>query len=620
MPSSTANSDNHPFSAPTVVRATWYDFTRAWRALVVYELLFKLVDAWLLAPAVALLLRTVLMQAGRATVTNHEIFDFLFTPLGILYAALFGTVAVASRLIEQAGVMLVASLATNNERPQIASSLRRLLFKPLNIFKLGAVKVILLTVTFAPFVAIAVFFYGLLLSQHDIYFYWTDRPPIFWVAVSIGLVILLCAGTVGLWLYVRWAFALPIALFEQQLAHRALRTSRDRMRGIAWRVACFVVGWQGVVLLLATLVGLAYRQFAVLVIGSATERSSWLLLLLLIVQALLLAAVSFVAAVGQGLLTRRLYLTRAEQLGIDVGHQSEENTASDGPRSIIVTRFVYVSLAAVLLSPVLIWIGLTQTGYAKPAVQITAHRGHARAAPENTLAAIRKAIESGADYAEIDVQLTADHQVILLHDRDLKRVAGDSRRLADLNFSELRQLDVGSWFDASFAAERVPTLAEVIELAKGRIKLNIELKYYGPDEGLARRVAEVVAAHRFTQDALVTSFNYEALLENKRRNPEQRVGLIIAHSLGDVNRLEVDVFSVRADHLSDSMLRSAHRLQREVHVWTVNDRAAMTQWIQRGVDNLITSDPDLAIAVRREWSEMSGAEQLLQSSRLLLGI
>ncbi|QDU31760.1 Glycerophosphoryl diester phosphodiesterase [Anatilimnocola aggregata] len=612
--------DNHSLSAPTVLRAAWSDFTRAWRGLVIYELLFKLVDAWLLVPAVALLLRTVLAHAGRFTVTNHEILDFLFTPLGILYAAIFGTVAVTSRLIEQAGIMLVVSLATRGERPTLMAWLKKLFFKSLNITKLGAVKVVLLTVVFAPFVALAVITYGLLLTQHDIYFYWINRPPVFWLAAGIGLVILLGAASVGCWLYVRWAFALPIALFEQKLAHVALRTSAQRVRGIGWRVAAFLLGWQFLALLMAALVGIAYRQLALLLIGAATERPGWLVLLLLLVQALLLAAVSFVAAVGQGALMRRLYLSRAEQLGVDVGRLTTEEAATSEPRSILVTRLVYVSLSAVLLSPILIWIGLLQAGDAKPWVKVTAHRGHARAAPENTLAAIRKAIESGADYAEIDVQLTADGHVILLHDRDLKRVARDSRRLADLNLAELRQLDVGSWFASSFAGERVPTLEEVIALAKGRIKLNIELKYYGPDDGLARRVAEVVADQGFTKDALVTSFNYEALLENKRHNPAQRVGLIVAHSLGDVSRLEVDALSVRADHLNDAMLRSARRLKREVHVWTVNDRTAMTQWIQRDVDNLITSDPDLAIEVRREWSELGSAEQLLQSSRVLLGI
>src|SRR5690349_1004261 len=113
--------DRQPLAATAILRAAWNDFAQAWRALVVYELCFKLVDAWLLVPAAALLLHAVLAQAGRVTVTNHEILDFLLTPQGIVYAAIFGTVAVASRLVEQAGIMLVASLAASREQPSLVA-------------------------------------------------------------------------------------------------------------------------------------------------------------------------------------------------------------------------------------------------------------------------------------------------------------------------------------------------------------------------------------------------------------------------------------------------------------------------------------------------------------------
>ncbi|HEY8505745.1 MAG TPA: glycerophosphodiester phosphodiesterase family protein, partial [Gemmataceae bacterium] len=204
--------------------------------------------------------------------------------------------------------------------------------------------------------------------------------------------------------------------------------------------------------------------------------------------------------------------------------------------------------------------------------------------------------------------------------RDLKRVAGDSRRLADLTYEEVRRLDVGSWFDPSFAGERVPTLAEAIGLARGRIKLNIELKYFGPDRGLAAEVARLIRDERFESDSLVTSFEYDALRKVKQELPGVRTGFIVAHALGDVTRLEVDVLNVRADHLSDGLLRAAHRHGREVHAWTVNDPREMIRLMKRGVDNILTSDPDLLVRVRGEWAGLTDAERLLLASRLLLGL
>jgi glycerophosphoryl diester phosphodiesterase len=133
-------------------------------------------------------------------------------------------------------------------------------------------------------------------------------------------------------------------------------------------------------------------------------------------------------------------------------------------------------------------------------------------------------------------------------------------------------------------------------------------------------VARLVREQDLESDCLITSFDYDALLEVKRHNPRLRTGLIVAHALGDVGRLQVEVLSVRADWLSDDVLRAAHRRGQEVHVWTVNDPRQMAQWIKSGVDNIITSDPDPAIRARDEWAQLTGAERLVLASRLLLGL
>jgi glycerophosphoryl diester phosphodiesterase len=138
---------------------------------------------------------------------------------------------------------------------------------------------------------------------------------------------------------------------------------------------------------------------------------------------------------------------------------------------------------------------------------------------------------------------------------------------------------------------------QVIDLARGRIKLNIELKFFGPDRRLARAVARLVGEQHLESDCIVTSFDYDALLEGKRENPHLRTGIIVGKALGDVSRLEVEALSVGADGLSDKMLRAAHRRGKEVHVWTVNDSRRMALLIKRGVDKVITDDPDLAIRV-----------------------
>jgi glycerophosphoryl diester phosphodiesterase len=611
---------NEPLTVAALARSVWHDFLRARRALFVYELVFKLAEAWLLVPVVAVVLAAVLRRSGHVAVSNLDILDFLLTPTGLLYAALFTTVAVAMLLFEQAGIMVVAALNGSAERPRLTQALRAAFPKLLRIVQLGAIQAALLALALVPFVLLAVLTYGLLLSEHDVYFYLKDRPPVFWLAAVIGGLLVLAALAVGLWLYVRWAVALPILLFEDQFSRAALRASRERMRGAGWRVGFILLGWLLGVLLLGVAVEAGFRLSAGAVLARAGERPVALMVLLLLVQGTLLATVSFVLVVGFGLVTWRLYLMRNAQLGLPTPGGGEAASETPRPISPWNWRLAWLSLPLFFLAPLALWGTLSRYVTDRPPVRVTAHRGNARAAPENTLSAMRKAIESGADYAEMDVQQTADGKVVLLHDRDLKRVAGLSRRLDELTYDEVRQLDVGSWFDPAFSGERVPTLAEVIDLCRGRIRLNIELKFFGPERRLAGEVARILREEDFESDCLVTSLDYDALREAKQHNPRLRIGLTIAHALGDVSRLEVDALSVRADFLSDEVLRAAHRHGQEVHVWTINDPRQMTRQMMRGVDNIITSDPDLAVRVRDEWAGMTGTERLVLASRLLLGL
>lgn len=604
-----------PPTVPELVRSAWRDYRRAWPALFVFELLFKLLQTWLLAPAVAVALAMIMAQSGRVAVTNWDILDFARTPAGLLYAAVLGTAVVVALLFEQAGIMALAAAAVPRRRPN-----RRILLaaarKSIRIARLGALKVALLALTVVPFVLLAALTYAVFLSGHDIYFYLSVRPPAFWLAAGTGGLLLLAALAAGTVLYVRWSLALPILVFESESAGAALRASRDRVRGVAWRVGLVLVGWQVAVLSAGAALMVGFRLVAATVLDNVGENPVARILALLIAQGGLLATWSFAAVVGQSLLTRRVYLARSEELGL-LGSEA----ADAGPgRPPWVRRLAYLTLMLALVGPLSLWARLQAYLVDRPPVGVTAHRGHARAAPENTLSAIRKAIESGADYAEVDAQLTADGVVVLLHDRDLMRVAGDSRRLGDLTYPEVRQLDVGSWFDPAFAGERVPTLVEVIRLARGRIRMNVELKFFGPDRRLAEAVAGIVRDEHFESECLVTSFEYDALEEVKRRVPGVRTGLIVAHALGDISRLDVDVFNVRADHLSDDLIREAHRRGRQVHVWTVNDPGEMIRFMKRGVDNILTSDPDLLIRVRAEWTALSGPERLLLASRLLLGL
>lgn len=609
---------NQSFKLLDLVKAVWQDFSRSRRPLILFTFALKFTELLLFLPLVALGLSLLLSLAGHIAVSNQDILSFLLSPLGLLYAVVVSIFTASMLMIEQAGYISFVSLADSTAKPTLQQYLRAAVRKPLRVIELAVVELALMALAAVPFAVLAYGVYWLLLSEHDINFYLAERPPAFWMAAGSGGLILVSALALGAFLYTRWSLALPILLFENKYSVHALRASRDRVKGVRWRFGLILFGWWIGALLFGIILETAYQHLAGWVLSSAGEEPTLTVLGLLIGQAGLLATWSFIVVVGVGLITFRLYRLRSEELGLIQSPETEELNANQ--LKSWNWKLLLVSLILMTLSPVAIWYSLNRFAAERRPIEVTAHRGHARAAPENTISAVRKAIESGAEWAEIDVLLTADGVVVLLHDRDFKRVAGDSRRVRDLTLDEARKLDVGSWFSPAFAGERVPTLEEVMKLARGKIKLNIEMKFFDNDLSLARAVERLIRENDFEKDCIVTSFNLEALLEIKKLNPRIRVGLIVAKALGNISKMEVDLFSVRADWLSDRTLSAINRRGKEVHVWTVNDPVEAKRLIKRGVDNILTSDPDKIIAVRNEWAGLSSKQKFVQAARILLGL
>jgi glycerophosphoryl diester phosphodiesterase len=244
-------------------------------------------------------------------------------------------------------------------------------------------------------------------------------------------------------------------------------------------------------------------------------------------------------------------------------------------------------------------------------VVITAHRGSSAAAPENTLAAVALALDQEADFVEIDVQETADGVIVVLHDADLMRLAGTRLNIWDADYDDLRDLDVGSWFSPEFSDERIPTLEEVLEMVRGRARLNIELKYNGHDVRLAERVVEVVEAAGMESEVVLMSLNYAGVRELKALRPEWKVGFLSAAAVGKLAKIDADFLAVSTRLATPTFIASAHRKGKEVHVWTVNDRLGMSEMIGRGVDVIITDKPALARSVLEERAKLTPVERLL---------
>ena len=587
--------------------------------LVAYGVLAKVVEAGLLAPFSAWVVGTLILTTGSVAVSNEQILSFVFSPPGAVAVLAGGTLAFLVTFLEQSGLMMIAAAAHADGRCSAIAALWHAIRRGRDLLVLALLQLLLYVVCFLPFAVIAGVAYLVWLSAHDINYYLTERPPAFWRAAAVGGIAV--AGLVlslG-WLYVRLLFALPACVLANQRPMASLRLSFQLTKGSVLRYAGFFVVWLAAVAVLGGVFAGALQIVERFSIGLAGQRLALLIPTLggLVVLNLLTAAlVSFVGVTTGALLVVWLYHDAARDRP-DLRAQLPVGLPSGGgiPRWLSKRRMLVGAALVLFAATVAVSYLLIEHVDIEDRVAVTAHRGSSRSAPENTLSAIEAAIRQDADFAEIDVQETADGVIVVLHDSDLMRVAGLNKNIWEVEYAEIESVDAGSWFSEQFRGERIPTLQQVIDTARGRIRLNVELKFNGHDKKLVERVVRLVRENDFHSQCVLCSLSRDGVRKAKALDERIQVGHIVSAAIGDVAKLDVDLLSILHQHVTPSLVRSVHRAGKEIHAWTVNDRQRMSALVDLGVDNILTDDPELLRAVLDERAEMSSAQRMLLGVR-----
>jgi glycerophosphoryl diester phosphodiesterase len=228
------------------------------------------------------------------------------------------------------------------------------------------------------------------------------------------------------------------------------------------------------------------------------------------------------------------------------------------------------------------------------------HRGYPARFPENTLAAFKGAIEAGCDMIELDVTLTKDRKVVVIHDDTLDRTTTGKGPVKDRSFEEVRRLDAGSWFDGRFSGERVPELSAVLDLTAGRCMLNIEIKTSAfeadcPADAVERQVVNLVKAGGAMDRVIVSSFDRRILQRIAAIDDPPAIAYISDHG-ADRKLLELllamKAFSwhPRFKILTRDQVDRLHAAGLKVFPWTINTREEAQRVLSLGVDGLICNE------------------------------
>ncbi len=580
---------------------------RAWRevranlaGLVLLEILVATLQLALIVPLSSLGLSWLIGRSGELALSNTEIAEFLGSPTGWLTALFVLVVTFFSFFVRAAGALriLASGEPSGVALGQVITLMPRLIGLALRqLFGYASILV--------PLVLIGLVTIPPLLEGHDINYYLQERPPAFWQAVGLagGLATI---GAIGVFvLFLRWLQSIPVLVLERLGCRASSRRSAELVGRTRWPLVGTLLAWGVALKLLAVVVAFGFGGFTSLLLGWAglsLARLIPILALLLLAELLLAQVFAFLG----------ISITFALVLSFYREARREEPIPGSDSRA---PRFGNRGVAAVAAGAFLLAAVPTLLIYAEIEVRedaaITAHRGSSSRAPENSLSAITAAIEDGADFAEIDVQETADGQIVLLHDLDLMRVAGVDRRIWEIGLEELQTLDAGSWFAPEFAGERIPTLEEAIDLAGTSLRLNIELKFNGHEPNLVRRTVEIVRERGFESRCVVSSLSRQGLREVEALAPELETGLIVGASVGDITRVQVDFFSVNSSLIDYVLVSGIRDADKSLHAWTVNDPGEAWRLLTLGVDNLITDVPTEMVEARAEFVELSGAERLL---------
>jgi glycerophosphoryl diester phosphodiesterase len=228
---------------------------------------------------------------------------------------------------------------------------------------------------------------------------------------------------------------------------------------------------------------------------------------------------------------------------------------------------------------------------------VFAHRGNSATAPENTLSAFEQAVKVGADGVELDVQLTRDGRVVVIHDETLDRTTNGAGWVKDHDWEALRRLDAGSWWDPRFSTERIPLLNDVLDLLSGTgLIVNIELKNGRVRyPGLEAAVLNCVDRFRMADRVILSSFHHPSLRVLRGMRPEISLAALVESGLYEpwVYARYAGVHALHPDWraIDEATVKACRSVGIAVRPYTVDDPKMMQQFSEWGVDGIITNHP-----------------------------
>ncbi|MBS9359865.1 glycerophosphodiester phosphodiesterase [Listeria welshimeri] len=405
----------------------------------------------------------------------------------------------------------------------------------------------------------------------------------------------------GTWLYViamaiifyisaRLVFALPYFIEDKSIKiNGAIRKSWNYPKKrlffmlLKWILLIVVMGF--LVSIIATIIMLPLLLIEKITPGIAVVIAGITLTILQVIG-------FFVAGVFQGIIAQLLVRN-----AFTIEAQTTSVSRSQFPHK---KRFIVGGIIIFIIFSSFNVYAVNATLY-EPNTEIIAHRGDTVNAVENTVEAIESAAKAGADYSEIDIQETKDHQFVVFHDMTLRRLAGSSKRVADMTLQELQQTKITSGAYSSHIA----SFDEIINAAKkNKIDLLVEVKLHGGESSdMVERFITLLKKEKVADKYLVQSLNQPVIEKIEHADPSLETGIILALNIGNLPKTSADFIVLEDFSINKRILTQAKQNNKKVFVWTVNKEKLMQMYLRKNIDGIITNYPKKAIELRDSFNK-----------------
>ena len=579
--------------------------------LIKFEILFKIVLSIILIPFAIFGFSLSMKLTGYTYLTIENIFSYLLNPITLIILLLLIIYLTVVTIFDIGSIIILFDISYNKEKIGTIDLIKISLNKCKKIFNKKNILVSFLVLFLIPFLNIGI---GTnVITSIKIPEFIIDYINSNWILSLIYLVVYILL----LLIMSKWLYSLNYMILEDKNFKEARKSSKvlghgktisDKLKILLVQIITSIIYIVFIMLgvLLITLFTKIFNN--VKIVESMSITTVWLFIVIcLIISSFISNAISYATISA-------LFYNHKKEQNEEIKHINYKQIIKDKKQNKIFKYIMIIIMALIFAASSLFTYQLI-TGktnlnieYVRK-MEITAHRGASVRYPENTMSAFVGAKKLGADWIELDVQQTKDKQIVVSHDTNLARVTGVNKDIIDMDYSEIKKLDAGSFFNKKFKNEKIPLLSEVLEYAKNNnIRLNIELKPTGKEIDFEKQVVDLIKEYHFESSCVITSQIYDVLKNTKRVDKNIKTVYVMSIAIGNITDAKyADAFSVEASNVNPSLVNKVHNEGKELYAWTVNKEESINKMIDMNVDNIITDNIELG----RELVEKSKSSDLI---------